>query len=349
MANTGAPSFEITLGGQSLTGSTLKYLLSAEFKESLNAIDSLTVKLVVPEDPSEVIDLAAPGTAFVIKLGQGDTQREVHGSIIEVSHARSTGAPWVVTLQGLDKFHELKKKRARKVRKGSDDAVIKEIASECGLTPEVESVDPTGDYSLQLNEDYATYLIRIATEHDYLVRVEGGDTLRFARRTTAYQESSVELTWGEDIESVSLRYSLNDVVTGVKVKGYDYVKAEWVAGEAKASDLMCISGGDTGAELAEAEYGAMVHEIDNSKMNSTSKAKALAKAEFQRKANTFLSGTVQCTGVPDAVSGAKLTIEGAGWPISGDFVIKSTTHTLDPSSGYRTTIEFYSDSLPPEA
>lgn len=348
MANTGAPSFEITLGGKSLTGSSLKYLLSAELKESLNAIDSLTVKLVVPEDPSEVIDLASPGTEFVVKLGQGDSQREVYGSIVEISHARSTGTPWVVTLQGLDKFHELKKKRARKVRKGSDDAVIKEIATECGLKAEVESVDPTGDYSLQLNEDYGSYLIRIATENDYLVRVEGGDTLRFARRTTAYQSDSVTLTWGEDIESISLRYSLNDVVTGVKVKGHDYAKDEWVEGEAKATDLQCISGGDTGADLAKDEYGDLIHEIDNSKMNSTSKAKALAKAELQKKANSFLTGSVQCTGIPDAVSGAKLTIEGAGWPLSGDFVIKETTHTLEPGSGYRTTISFYSDSLPPE-
>ncbi len=348
MANTGAPSFEITLDGKSLTGSTLKYLISAEFKESLNAIDSLTVKLVVPEDPSEVVALAKPGTKFIIKLGQGGSEREVHGTIVEVSHARSTSAPWVITLQGLDKFHELKKKRARKVRKGNDDAVIKEIASECGLTPEVEAVDPTGDYSLQLNEDYATFLLRIATENDYLVRVEEGKTLRFARRTTAYQETAVTLKWGEDIESVSLRYSLNDVVTGVKVKGKDYVKDQWVEGEAKASDLMAISGGDTSAELAEAEYGAMIHEIDNSKANSTTKAKGLAKAEFQRRANTFLSGTVQCTGIPTAVSGAKLTIEGAGWPISGDFVIRETTHSLDPASGYRTTITFYSDSLPPE-
>jgi phage protein D len=122
-----------------------------------------------------------------------------------------------------------------------------------------------------------------------------------------------------------------------------------VEGEAKASDLQCISGGDTGAKLAEDEYGALVHEIDNSKMNSTSKAKAFAKAELQRRANTFLTGSVQCTGIPDAVSGAKLTIEGAGWPLSGDFVIKETTHTLEPGSGYRTTISFYSDSLPPEA
>ncbi len=348
MANTGAPSFEITLGGKSLTGSTLKYLLSAEFKESINAIDSLTIKMVVPEDPSEVVDLAKPGTAFIIKLGQGSSQREVHGSIVEVSHARSTSAPWVITLQGLDKFHELKKKRARKVRKGSDDAAIKEIAGECGLTPEVEAVDPTGDYSLQLNEDYGSYLLRIAQEHDYLVRIEEGKTLRFARRSTAYQASSVTLKWGEQIESISLRYSLNGVVTGVKVKGYDYTKSEWVSGEAKASDLQCISGGDTGADLAEAEYGAMVQEIDNSKVNSTSKAKGLAKSTLQQAANSFLSGTVQCTGIPDAISGAKLTIEGAGWPLSGDFVIRETTHTLDPQSGYRTTISFYSDSLPPE-
>lgn len=349
MANLGAASFEITLGGTSLTGDNMKYLHSAELKEAIDAIDSLTIKLVVPEDPTEVTKLAEIGTTFVVKLSDGESEREVHGSIVEIAHSRGVSSPWIMTLQGLDKFHVLKKKRARKVRKGDDSAHISAIAGEVGLSADAESVDPTGDYSLQLNEDYATYMLRIAREHGYLVRVEEDKTLRFVRRTTAYQSSSVTLAFGEQIESINLRYTVNDIVTEVKVKGLDYVKDEWISGSATASKLQKISGGDTGVALAEAEYGEMVLEIDNSKCNSTSKAQAKAAAELQLRANTFLSGTVECSGTPGAVSGGKLTIEGAGWPMSGDFVIKETTHILDPDNGYRTIIQFYSDSLPPES
>ena len=60
-----------------------------------------------------------------------------------------------------------------------------------------------------------------------------------------------------------------------------------------------------------------------------------------------LLGTVKCVGTPEATSGANLTIVDAGWPLSGIFIIKETTHSFDPGSGYTTSITYGSDSLPP--
>ncbi len=343
----GSPNFEIALDGSTLGSRTLKHLLRAELRESLHEMDAFTLSLVVPQDPTEVTTLAKPGSSFSVKLKHGDSEREIKGSIIEVSHARSVSAPWVVTYIGLDKMHELTRKRAKKVRKGSDATVVKEIAGECGLSAEVEDVSATGDYSLQLNEDYASFLLRVAEQNDYIVRIEDDSTLRFSRRMSAYQNNPVTVRWGEHVESVELRASVRELVTGVKVRGYNPAKGEWVSGSASSSDLAAFSGGQTGVELASAAFGEWVDERDNARVSTTSKAKAVAKAALQAAANRYVEGTVECNaGMPEAVSGAKLTIKDAGEPLSGDFVIRETVHTLTPDQGYRTTIHFLSDSLP---
>lgn len=346
MPNTGSPSFEIVLDGVTLSGSTLRHLLRAELRESLDALDALTLTLVVPQNPGEVTGLAKPGSSFVVRLGQGDERREVHGSIVEVSHSRGVSAPWTLTFSGLDRLHELTRKRAKKVRQGSDASVVQQIASECGLRPEIEDVNATGDYTLQLNEDYASFLLRVARANDYIVRIEDHDTLRFSRRLSAYQAANVSLRWGEDIEQIELSACVRDVVSEVKVRGWNPLQGEWVSGSASAADLAKFSGGSTGPELARAAFGEWVLEVDNAKVSSSSKAKAMAKVELQRRANSFVSGTVECPGLPGAVSGARLSIANAGKPLSGDFVIGETMHALTPDAGYRTTIRFFSDSLP---
>lgn len=342
----GSPSFEITLDGQPLSEAARRCLLNAELHESLDAIDMLSLELMVPEDPSEVLNLAKPGSTFRVRLGRGSSFRDVYGRIVEVSFSREPASPWKITYQGLDRLHELGKRRARKVRKGSDATVVKEIASECGLSPEVEDVSATGDYNLQLNEDYASFLLRVAKDNAYLVRVEEDSTLRFARRTTAYQSASVSLRWGENIERINLRASLAGVWTEVKVKGYDPVKGEWVSGSASASDLANFSSGQTAIDLAQDAYGDLVFEHDNARATTTSRANAVAAAMLQQMANSFVQGSIDCVGTPEACSGARLSIQDAGDPLSGDFVIGETVHRYSPDDGYRTTIHFFSDSLP---
>lgn len=347
MAGSGSPTFEIALDGNALGPSTLKHLLKAELRESLHEIDAFTLTMVVPQDPSEVVDLAKPGSSFSVTLKDSDSERQIKGSIVEVAHSRSVSSPWVVTFIGLDKMHTLTRKRKSKSREGSDATIVKEIAGECGLSAEVEDVSATGDFTLQLNETYAQFLLRVADQNDYIVRVEEDSKLRFSRRMSAYQSDSVTVTWGEQIEHVELRASVRDLITSVKVRGYNPVKGEWVSGSASSSDLAKFSGGTTGVELAESAFGAWTDERDNARASTTSKAKAMAKAALQNAANNYVSGTVECnTGVPAAVSGAKLTIEDAGDPMNGDFVIRETVHTLTPDEGYRTVIHFFSDSLP---
>lgn len=347
MPSAGAPIFELILDGESLQGMTLRHLLSVELKESMDALDALTVRLGVPEDAKQVLRLTRPGAQFTVRLGYGgDTVREVCGDILEVSHARSTSG-WEVTLQGVDSLHRLKKKKLTRVWEGNHADVIASIATECGLKPQIEGVAGTGQVKLQLNQEVSTVLANLARENNYFVRIENGNVLRFGRHNLAYQASPVVLVWGEHLEEVSVSYSLNDIVTDVTVKGQDYAKDTWVEGKATVDKLRKISGGLTAVELAQMAFGDVSMFLDNANQSQTSQAEAKAQSEMQDRAEKFLTGSCKCPGMPEACSGSDLIIEGAGWPLSGKFLIKETTHALDPGSGYTTSISFSSDSLPP--
>ena len=86
----GAPIFELELDGMSLHGGSLRHLLSVELKESMDQLDSLAVRISVPERAVEGLRFTRPGAPFVVRLGYSKAaMREVHGDILDVSHARS--------------------------------------------------------------------------------------------------------------------------------------------------------------------------------------------------------------------------------------------------------------------
>lgn len=343
----GAPIFELELDGMSLNGGSLRHLLSVELKESMDQLDALTVRISVPERAVEGLRFTRPGAPFVVRLGYSKAaMREVHGDILDVSHARSASG-WEITLAGVDNLHRLKKKKLSRVWEGNHVQVINAIAGECNLTPLLEGVSSTGSVRMQLNEDVATVLSRIAKENNYFVRIEKGTTLRFGRRGLAHEPKALELRWGDDILDVSLSYSLNDVVTEVKTRGQDYVNDEWVESTSTPADLKKISGGLTAPELVKMAFGDVPLLLDNAPQSQTSQVQERSQGEMQERAEKFLTGSCKCIGLPDATSGASLTLTGAGWPLSSTYIVKETTHTLDPGSGYTTSITFGSDSLPP--
>ena len=348
------PFFELRLNGRSLQLTSLKYLLSVELKESQSDLDALTVQLAVPERAGEVLALAEPGSTFEVILGYGNVPiRSVFGDIIEISHSRSTSAPWVMSLQGVDCLHRLKDKQCATPWTGTHSQIVANIAAEVGLPAEVQDVPTTGGIAVQMEEDYATFLSRLAKVNNYFIRIEKASpldsqpTLRFGRRSLFSANKPLTLTWGREIEKVDLKYSLEGMVSEVAVQGRNYAKDEDFSGKVGTSALRRISGGDTGPEMAARAFGATSFTVDNSPEAEQNDASSRATAELQERAEKFLTGSIDCIGLPEARSGAELIILGAAWPFSGKFLIEETTHSFDPGSGYHTSISFYSDSLPP--
>lgn len=343
MTGRGPPVFELSLGGRSLSASALRHLVSAEITESTDELDSLSAQLVIPGGGGDVLELALPGTAFEVRLGYGqETVREIEGYLIDVAHTRSASSPWSVSLRGVDELYRLKQLGSARTWRGSHADIARAIARRYNLKVRVEDVD--GDaFELQADADDATLLRQLAKENNYYVRILNR-TLYFRRRSSLDQ-TTVTLTWGQDIEDLSLTWSIEGIPTEVTVIGRDPTQDEEVRGRATARDLSGISGGTSGIARVQQAFGKVRKVIDNAKETSPTRAKARARAELQRAAERYAKGSVTCPGRPEAKSGGLLRLEGVG-PLSGTYHIHQTRHALEGGGGYKTTIEFGSDSEP---
>ena len=308
MTEVGAPKFALTLDGRTLGDEELRHVVSIEFVEALEKLDALTLQFAVPTvDKWLVTDIAHVGIPFEVELGYASsTTRKGFGDITEISHAVSPSAPQTISMTGLDGLNRLKGKPRSKVWEVSHNQIVESIASEHGLTPNVEGVEGSSEHTFQSNVDDAIFLKQLARDHNYFVRVED-DVLRFGRRSIAY-ESTVTLTWGRDLEDVKLRASINDLKTVVKVKGRNYSQNQAVQAESAATDLENISGGELGIDIAEATFGEREHLLDHARRNQSSNATDKAKAEMQDISEKFISGSLTTLGRPEACSGGLVQI-----------------------------------------
>lgn len=350
----GAAHFGLTLSGTELDNTQLRYINSISFTESMDKLDALTVVFAVPTvDQDKVFDLIDLGGTFEVELGYSGAgaTRLGYGDILEVSHSISPSAPWSITLTGLDGLHRLKGKAETKVWEDDHAAIVRSIAGENSLgTTDVSDVESSPAETFQDNQTDAVFLRRLATEHHYFVRVVK-DELAFGRLAIESVTTPITVEWNKEVESLSLRASLNGMVSTVNVKGHDYNAANpEVDGVFQHGDIEATApGGETGPAIWDAKFGTREHEIDNASRNQTSDAETRAKREMEKRADKFLTGSMTVLGKPEAQSGAKIEIEGLKWPLTGPFLITQTTHSLDPGVGYRTKIDFKANCWPPKS
>jgi phage protein D len=66
---------------------------------------------------------------------------------------------------------------------------------------------------------------------------------------------------------------------------------------------------------------------------------------LRQKLNSRLTGSGSAVGDPRIRAGAVIRLEGLGPDFSGNYRVKSATHTLD-TGGYRTNFEVYKEIIP---
>jgi len=349
----GAPRFALKLGSTQLDNTQLRHIASISFTESMDKLDALSIQFAVPTvNRDEVFEHIDIGNTFELELGYAGagTTRMGYGDITEVSHSISPSAPWTITLTGLDGLQRLKGKAETKVWEENHADIVRSIAGTHSMgTTNVSDVESSPEQTFQDNLTDAVFLRRLATEHHYFVRVIETE-LHFSRLSLESVTTPIEVEWNKEVESLSLRGSVNGLINNVQVKGSDYTASNPVVeAELSADELTpTITDGEMGASIVEEHFGTRDHEIDNAHHNQTSDADTRARREMEKRADKFLSGSMTVLGKPEASSGAKIEIKGLEWPFTGPYLITQTTHTLTPGVGYRTKIDFKSNCWPPK-
>ncbi|HND30819.1 MAG TPA: hypothetical protein PKY30_02195 [Myxococcota bacterium] len=333
----------LTVNGDSTT--LTNDIISWEFSTSLDMIDALTVE-VNSEDlgtRDKVIKLCQPGVTWALKVGT----KNFSGDVVGVTWESGKDGVLRLYLHGLEKLHRLRNQPLFEVAKTAPDKIAGSIGSKHAVTLTATALTAPLRDSVLLDDTGLAWIKRLADSANYAIFLDG-TSLKFAPRDVAGSGKACTVDYDLEVISTRIRTDLTEVATSVTVIGRDYMKDQApFKYKSAAADLKKLSGTDTAIALRNKTIGALDMIIDHQgRYHSTSLATDRAKAELQRRAETFLSGSIVCKGVEASVA-TKVTLKNAPWPLKGPFFISGVTWSMNKGMELRTTLDVMSDSLPP--
>ncbi len=333
---------EVKVSGTGLVESGVVSL--ALLEEELDHAAQVTVELSPDDAVADVIASLTFGAPFSVELGKGTSPtRTVSCTLTETEDELDSGGRWHMVVRGVDDMVKLKQKVQSQLLEVSPQAALQQLIADQGLTASLSGIEAWTQPLLQNNESSASFIRKLAEDFRYTATLDG-TTLRLGRTPDS---TTVNIGPDDGLERVRVRRSLADIPSKVTVMGYDWKGTQAaVTGQAASGDQLNISGGTTAAALVQQTWGEVELLVESERLLQAGDADALARGTLQRKADRFIDGVIECLGQPDARPGRTLVIANLG-AVDGTYRIRATRHQLDAVSGYRTTIWFYSDSLPP--
>lgn len=312
-------------------------VVELELSASLDALDCLVTRLSL--DPADLTKALPCKAGAPWELTVGSTTWK--GDIVRVTY--QMGLDPCIILVGLEKLHRLRGAPFAQVFKDPKHTIVTSMASSLSVTMSGDAVKATASEMPVVTDSILATAKRFAFERNYALFFDGSK-IRFAPRDTT--GASVSITWGKETLSMELTADISNVATKVQVYGRDYRKGmDAITYTAQASNLKKLSGGDdaiTFRKKASALDMIIEGYLDCS---SATAAEDIAVGKLRSRAEKFVEGSLRCLGIPNAAPTKKVSLTGVPWPLTGPFVISAVSHVFG-RVGHRTTIEFYSDSLP---
>jgi len=342
----------------------MPYVTSLSYNEQLNAIDEMSVSLSLPGNAEayDILELAQLNALYTLEFcrvtnGSLEVVREETGIIKRAQYRQGVGS-WSLSLTGYERITALK--GAPITQDQYFDTFTKFftfIAEQIGYTASVVGLDAKLDEKAKVevlkgkpqeyNDSVGKTLATVLNDLDFIISSDDeAKKLTFSARTVPDGEA-VTLRWGEDIQSLDVNVKDEEgFAKSADASVFDLLKRSEEAIKHTTDDQVIK---DLFKEAKEAETTEM-RPPDTIDKNDVEGMRSWLKVVIEKDAADLVDGSVSCNGVPEAVRGMPMIIENAGWPFTNDsseaFVIKQADHSMDPSSGYTTSIQFFA-TVPP--
>jgi len=277
------------------------------------------------------------GSAIEIRVGYAEGQESLLvGEITALKATLAHDGPALLTVQGFDRLHRLRRgRRTRAYSEVTDGQIAEAIASDMGLTPEVEDTGVVHAYVLQNNQSDVDFLRERARRIRYELSVD--DRTLVFRPAANHLGSSVSLEYMTDLKSFEARLSTVAQTSEVFVRGFDPETKTAIVGAGRLGDETTKMGGRTlGPSLAEAAFGATTALIADVPVHSQSEADQVAKAKFNDLAIELIQAEVEAVGNPAIRAGSVIEVTGIGERFGGDYYVTTAEHRVGPELGYVT-------------
>jgi uncharacterized protein len=261
------------------------------------------------------------------------SDRAFGGTIVELAGDFPADAPPSISLvaeDGLARLH--RRSRTRTFEHMCDADVIARLASDHGLSLDVDGGGPAHECIVQANQDDLSFLLERAEAANAEVIMED-DTLHVHRRRSP-PATSVPLVQGRNLRWFSVVADLSEQRTAVVAAGWDAIRAEVSSREASATSIAAELGSDeSGAALLARSFGERRVLLPCS--GDAEVLQAAADAAFMGTARRFVVARGEAEADVGLRVGAMVEIKGVGAMFSGRYRLTEVRHRFDASKGLR--------------
>lgn len=275
------------------------------------------------------------GKAFKVKLGNAVL---FEGRVMGLHASFPEGAPPRIQVLADDRLQDLRMtRRTRTFADVSDADMMRTIASDHSLTPDIDASGPTHKVLAQVNQSDLSFIRERAHAIDAEVWVEGA-TLHVKTRGSR-RANDAELTWQNQLREFDVTADLAAQRTAVTVSGWDVSGKQAIKAEATSSAISSELGGDTSGVSVLEGLAARKENLAHPVPITSSEGQAAADAFFRMSARRFVTGR----GVAESSSGlrvgSRVDLKGLGPLFSGKYAVTAVRHRFDTAHGIRTEFE----------
>jgi len=267
--------------------------------------------------------------------GQQVQDTLITGEITALEPSFPVGGMPTMIVRGYDKAHRLHRgKKTRTFLQRTDSDLVRTIAGEAGLTPEVDSTSLTYDYVLQNNQTNMEFLQARAERIGYQVWAAEGKL--YFKKGDAALTAGPELDYGGNLLSFQPCWTSSGQADKMIVKGWD-PKGKAAISSEKPANAALNQGGmtQTGGAKASSAFSSAEAIITDRPVFTASEAGELATGLSNDISRDFVQAEGVCDGNPKVQAGREITIKGVGTRFSGSYLVTSATHVYN-TDGYKT-------------
>lgn len=280
------------------------------------------------------------GKSFSVEFGPpGGSSPVFAGRIIGIEAAYPPHRAPEIVILAEDRFQDLRmERRTRSFENVTDEDVIRQIASQQGLTPQVDVDGPTYRVLAQVNQSDLAFLRERAAAIDAELWMDNS-TLH-AQARSHRNAGTASFTYGQDLIEFTVLADLAHQRTSVRVSGWDVSGKSAIDEEAGESTISGeLNGKRSGSSILAQVLAQRRERIVTATPLSSTEAQKIAAARYRHKARRFLRGAGVIDGNAKVRVGAKVDLQGLGPLFDGQYDVTLARHSFTLNEGYRTTFE----------
>ncbi len=280
------------------------------------------------------------GKDFAIRLGPGDLARQVFkGRISGIEAEYPPGGGGRIVVLAEDRLQDLRMtRRTRTFEDVSDEDVIRQIAQEHSLTADLDLNGPTYKVLAQVNQSDLAFIRERARSINAELWVE--DTKLFAKSRTDRAGTAIDLAYGVNLLSFSVRADLAHQCTEVGVAGWDVEAKDAIEETGEENAISAELNGDkSGSSILGQAFAERKERIVHTVPLTSEEARSIAQARYRERARHFVTGAGVADGDARIRVGSVLNLGGLGDLFNGKYYVIRVRHSYDGLYGFRTEFD----------